>query len=92
LREVRKAKLNENIEKLLSLCKVYLELNEAAAEDDAEVKVVRDFVPIAEKCILGKVDYVTAQRNYRLTKIMSARSGGEVFAKRVLRFLRLITI
>jgi len=56
-----KAMLNENIEKLLSLCKVYLELNEAAAEDDAEVNAVRVFVPEAEKCILEKVDYVTAK-------------------------------
>lgn len=56
-----KANLNENIEKLLSLCKVYLELNEAAGEDDAGVQAVRAFVPIAEKCILEKVDYVASR-------------------------------
>lgn len=56
-----KANLNENIEKLLSLCKIYLELNEAAAEGDAEVNSVRTFVPAAEKCILEKVDYVTTR-------------------------------
>ncbi len=57
----QKAKLNDNIEKLLSLCKVYLELNEAAGEDDEEVKAIRTFVPVAEKCILQQVDYVTSQ-------------------------------
>lgn len=57
----QKANLKENIEKLLSLCKVYLELNEAAGDDDEDVQAVRAFVPIAEKCILREVDYVTSQ-------------------------------
>lgn len=57
----QKAKLDKNIEKLLSLCKVYLELNEAAGADDQEVETIRAFVPTAEKCILEKVDYVKTQ-------------------------------
>lgn len=54
-----KAKIDDNIEKLLSLCKVYLELNEAAQADDADVNAVRNFVTQAEACILSKVDFVS---------------------------------
>lgn len=54
-----KAKIDDNIEKLLSLCKVYLELNEAAQADDADVNAVRNFVTQAESCILSKVDFVS---------------------------------
>lgn len=57
----QKAKLNDNIEKLLSLCKVYLELNDAAGEGDEEVNAIRAFVPVAEQCILQQVDFVTSQ-------------------------------
>lgn len=53
-----KANLQTNIEKLLSLCKVYLELNEAAAEDDEDVAEVRTFVAQAEASILARVDFV----------------------------------
>ncbi|TXH35612.1 MAG: SIR2 family protein [Rhodospirillaceae bacterium] len=53
-----KARLGQNIEKLLSLCKVYLELNEAAAEDDEDVVKVRSFVSSAEASILARVDFV----------------------------------
>jgi hypothetical protein len=53
-----KANLGKNIEKLLSLCKVYLELNEAAAGTDEDVAGVREFVARAEACILGRVDFV----------------------------------
>ncbi len=56
-----KANLGENIEKLLSLCKVYLELNEAAAADDQDVAAVRDFVARAEATILGLVDFVSRE-------------------------------
>jgi len=52
------ALLNDNIEKLLSLCKVYLELNEAADENDQTVQGVRDFVAQAEATILSRVDFV----------------------------------
>ena len=52
------AKVEENIEKLLSLCKVYLELNEEADESDEAVQVVRDFVRQAEERILKEVDFV----------------------------------
>jgi hypothetical protein len=54
-----KAKIDANIEKLLSLCKVYLELNEAAQADDADVNAVKKFVTQAESCILAKVDFVS---------------------------------
>lgn len=53
-----KVELNQNIEKLLSMCKVYLELNEAAADDDADVAGVRMFVAQAEASILARVDFV----------------------------------
>lgn len=76
-----KAKLDENIEKLLSLCKVYLELNEAAADDDAEVKAVRAFVPVAEKCILGRVDYVTAQTELPAHETYVRKIGRRGFRK-----------
>src|SRR5690606_14559163 len=52
------AKVDENIEKLLSLCKVYLELNEAADENDEDVAAVRAFVTQAEASILARVDFV----------------------------------
>jgi len=50
--------LNRNIEKLLSLCKIYLELNEAAAAGNQDVDGVRNFVKTAEASILGRVDFV----------------------------------
>nr|WP_246524255.1 SIR2 family protein [Neoroseomonas eburnea] len=53
-----KANVGKNIEKLLSLCKVYLELNEAALDADVDVAGVREFVARAEACILAKVDFV----------------------------------
>lgn len=52
------ADISENIEKLLSLCKVYLELNDAADENNQDVTAVKDFVSQAESCILAKVDFV----------------------------------
>jgi len=56
-----KARLGQNIEKLLSLCKVYLELNEDAAENDQDVAAVRTFVTQAEASILARVDFVNRQ-------------------------------
>jgi len=50
--------LDENIEKLLSLCKIYLELNEAAQADNQDVTTMRTFVARAESTILGLVDFV----------------------------------
>ena len=38
------AKIETNIEKLLSLCKIFLQLNDAATDENAEIKTVRDFV------------------------------------------------
>jgi hypothetical protein len=60
-----KAKLDDNIEKLLSVCKVYLELNETAGEEDKDVGAVKAFVQTAEACILAKVDF--ADRDTTLT-------------------------
>lgn len=57
------APINNNIEKLLSLCKIYLELNETAADSDATVKTVKKFVEDAEQAILEKVDFVTVDTN-----------------------------
>lgn len=54
----KNARLESNIEKLLSLCKVYLELNDAAPEGDEEVNFVRQFVAHAESCILTEVDFI----------------------------------
>jgi len=48
--------INENIEKLLTLCKLYLELNETA--EDAQTTLVRSFVKDAELAILDRVDFV----------------------------------
>ena len=54
-------KLEGNIEKLLSLCKVYLELHEDADENNSDVESVRKFVSQAEGKILELVDFVTAK-------------------------------
>lgn len=77
----QKANLKENIEKLLSLCKVYLELNEAAKDDDEDVQAVRAFVPIAEKCILGMVDYVTSQTTLPAHETYVRKIGRRGFRK-----------
>ncbi|MBI2254763.1 MAG: SIR2 family protein [Proteobacteria bacterium] len=60
-----KAKLDDNIEKLLSVCKVYLELNETAGDEDKDVGAVKAFVQAAEACILTRVDF--ANRDTTLT-------------------------
>lgn len=63
-------KLDNNIERLLTLCKIYLDLNEGAQDDDQDVAAVRNFVAIAERTILSKVDFVgpntslSAHENY----------------------------
>lgn len=51
------ARVDENIEKLLTLCKLYLELN-AAPADDAEHQAMLAFVDTAEAAILSRVDFV----------------------------------
>lgn len=51
--------INENIEKLLTLCKLYLELNETSASADSNR--VRDFVKNAELAILDRVDFVDSK-------------------------------
>lgn len=50
------AEINENIERLLTLCKLYLELNEKA--DDNQTKLIKQFVKDAEKAIMDRVDFV----------------------------------
>lgn len=51
----------QNIERLLTLCKLHLELNETAK--DNVTKRIRKFVPDAEQAILSRVDFVDAQTN-----------------------------
>jgi hypothetical protein len=53
--------INENIEKLLTLCKLYLELNEKS--EDARTTCIRDFVKDAERAILDRVDFVEHSTN-----------------------------
>lgn len=52
------AKTGENIERLLTLCKLHLELHEGA-EDDV-TKLLSKFVVDAEAAILARVDFVDA--------------------------------
>ncbi len=52
------APVNGNIEKLLTLCKLYLELNQTSEAD--ETTTVVKFVKDAEEAILSKVDFVDA--------------------------------
>lgn len=54
------ARVDDNIEKLLTLCKLYLELN-AAPADDAEHQAMLAFVDTAEAAILSRVDFVDRQ-------------------------------
>jgi hypothetical protein len=50
--------INDNIERLLTLCKMYLELRQNAPEVDT--KPMADFVKDAENAILSRVDFVDA--------------------------------
>lgn len=50
--------VGENIEKLLTICKLYLELNESA--DDDAFKATKKFVGDAELAILERVNFVDA--------------------------------
>lgn len=52
------AQSGENIERLLTLCKIYLDLNDGAQDDDQDVAGVRAFVANAESTILRLVDFV----------------------------------
>lgn len=54
------ARVDDNIEKLLTLCKLYLELN-AAPADDPEHQAMLGFVDTAEAAILSRVDFVDRQ-------------------------------
>ena len=53
------APVGQNIERLLTLCKLYLELHENAADDTFER--TRTFVKDAEAAILARVNFVDAQ-------------------------------
>lgn len=55
-----KARVGGNIEKLLTLCKLYLELNPESA-DDGEHRAMLTFVDTAEAAILSRVDFVDRQ-------------------------------
>jgi hypothetical protein len=52
-----KSRVGENIEKLLTLCKLYLELSGEMATDAAQ-QAMADFVRIAETAILRRVNFV----------------------------------
>lgn len=56
------ARVEDNIERLLTLCKLYLELHETAVADPAFIQI-RDFVAAAEKAILERVDFVDRTTN-----------------------------
>lgn len=51
------ARIDDNIERLLTLCKLYLELHETAVTDPTYTKI-HDFVEAAEQAILARVDFV----------------------------------
>ena len=55
------ATIDENIERLLTLCKLYLELHENSEED--ELTTVRTFVQEAERAILDRVDFIDRSTN-----------------------------
>ncbi|WP_296097352.1 SIR2 family protein [uncultured Agrobacterium sp.] len=75
------ATIGENIEKLLSLCKVYLELNDAADENNQEVAAVKDFVSQAESCILAKVDFVSQSTTLAAHETYVRKIGRRGFRK-----------
>lgn len=76
-----KALLKDNIEKLLSLCKVYLELNEAAPDGDGDVDSVKQFVKQAEACILSKVDFAGRQTTLTAHETFVRKIGRRGFRK-----------
>ena len=51
------APINENIERLLTLCKLHLELHENSTSEDSQR--IRRFVGEAEEAILARVDFVS---------------------------------
>lgn len=53
------APINDNIERLLTLCKLHLELNETSKDDNT--KAIGQFVKDAEQAILSTVDFVDAE-------------------------------
>lgn len=75
------ATIGQNIEKLLSLCKVYLELNDAADEDNQDVTAVKDFVAQAESCILAKVDFVSPSTTLAAHEAYVRKIGRRGFRK-----------
>lgn len=56
------AKIDNNIERLLTLCKLFLELHETAVEDKT-YKKINTFVERAETAILARVDFVDRTTN-----------------------------
>lgn len=75
------ATIGENIEKLLSLCKVFLELNDAADEHNQDVAAVKAFVSQAESCILTKVDFVSQSTNLAAHEAYVRKIGRRGFRK-----------
>lgn len=80
--------LNRNIEKLLSLCKIYLELNEAAAAGNQDVDGVRNFVKTAEASILGRVDFVKQDTELPAHEAYVRKIGRRGFRKSRAKLLR----
>lgn len=56
------AKIDDNIERLLTLCKLYLELHETAVTDPTYIRI-HNFAEAAEQAILARVDFVDRTTN-----------------------------
>jgi hypothetical protein len=78
------APVGDNIERLLTLCKLYLELNETA--DDVEAKATKTFVADAEQAILGRVDFVDANTQLDAHALMIQKVGRRGIRKPRARF------
>lgn len=76
-----KAKLEQNIEKLLSLCKVFIELNDNADADDRDVNQIRTFVATAEQSILTRVGFVDRRTSLPSHEIYVRKIGRRGFRK-----------
>lgn len=67
------ASIGENIEKLLTLCKIYLEMH-ANADDDA-TKEMRKFIADAETAILNCVNFVDAKTELKAHSAIVQKIG-----------------
>lgn len=67
------APIDQNIERLLTLCKLYLELHENAA--DATFNQTKKFVKDAEDAILARVDFVDSETELTAHSALIAKIG-----------------